>query len=413
MKTLTLMILSLISSIAFSQVEDNEFIQSTQSISLDATNSGIVFNLIGSTQAKNGDVDFFIQELSRVTSIDALLTSYRTNIDDGNDAYAVIIIYRQMDATKLTDPRSVKTIIYHRARAFQGGDYSNYLLETKHVALLFLDLEESAYRDGVVDPLSNSKVTITYNTSYFRQSMKDLAAYFNFMSPANFTVKATWVELEPKRIKAPCVIVAGNTSFTSDLKFEIHERNVASFQIGVANNKFNIQDFQIKNGNLIVSPDTAKQTNWKSNMFMGLELHLPRDVDNFRPIWKDLFQSRDIDWVDDNTKNKYKVWNYLYRNTLSRIGVYGGLKASKDPLSNLYAGFNYAITKELALNLGWVWNNEIVPQVTAIGNITSLSDAKEFAKREYSKPTFSIGLTFSPSSAIEILGLRDEKKKEK
>ncbi len=103
---------------------------------------------------------------------------------------------------------------------------------------------------------------------------------------------------------------------------------------------------------------------------------------------------------------KVKFCNYLYDITLDRIGIYGGLAITSDPLSTLHAGFNYAISKDIFFNLGWTWTNEITPQITKIGNITSLADAEQYAQRKYSKPQFALGLSFSPSSVIKMLGIK-------
>jgi hypothetical protein len=316
-----------------------------------------------------------------------------------------------MDRLEIKD-KTPKTVVYHSTNKWNGGKLSDYLLETSHVMVLFLDLTDTYYEDPAVTPpskLARTTITITRNTSFFRQSLKDLAALSGSLgggkSPTKHLVRASWVVLEPKKLKAPCSISLANEGFSSDLKFEVHERNVASVQVGVVNSKFSVQDFKISGGNLVVSPDTAKQKEWKSNLFAALELHLPRDVDNFKPIWRELFYVN-----PDQTKGK-KFFGWLYRISLNRVGVYGGLKLSKDPLSNLYSGFNYAISKDLCVNFGWTWNNEITPQITNIGSITSISDAKEFAQRKYSKPTFAIGLSFSPSSVITMFGAKDKEEK--
>ena len=131
-------------------------------------------------------------------------------------------------------------------------------------------------------------------------------------------------------------------------------------------------------------------------------MHAPRDIDNFRPIWKVLFQK-------NPNKHARNAGLWLYNSTLGRMGLYGGLKISKDPLSDVHAGFNYALTKEVSVNLGWTWTNELQPQITEIGNITSLKDALKYAKRKYGTGQFSWGLSFAPSSVIQMLGLGKSK----
>jgi hypothetical protein len=338
-----------------------------------------------------------------------------------NENISVIFLYRDMTLTDAAggdqsikiDFESLNSIYFHKNKV--TNKWSNYLLDTKKVYVFYLDLEDKWYdvkeKQNKDKKLSNCNIEIKLKSSFFKQSFKDLVTLSKEVGALSgsdakisekFKCKLTMIELSPKKIKAPCDIVIKNKSFKEDFKVEIHEKNYASFQVGLANNKFRVNNFSIAGNNLTVKPDATQKEEWKSNLNALIELHPGRDIDNFRPIWKTILKK-------DEDLDKRKAGRWFSDNIFNRIGIYGGVKISKDPLASLHAGFNFAITKELYINLGWSWNNEVVPQVTEVGNITSLSDALKYAKRSYSSPEFSWGLSFSPSSVISMLGLKDKK----
>lgn len=275
----------------------------------------------------------------------------------------------------------VQTILHKKF-----GKFSSYLLSTKKIMLVIL---------GGEDDLQNAEITIKNKKNYFRQSFEDLLSAIPALKGVTSELTCKVIVLNEKKINPPSELIIKPDS-TKEIVFAIHEKNVASFQIGVVNNKLQLNNFSISGGNLVVKPDSNQKTNWKSNLYALLELHLPRDIDNFRPIYKTIFKGVDSNrtfghWVDDVI--------------LSRVGVYGGFKISDDPLSTLHAGFNFAISKELYINFGWSWTNQVQPQVTSIGNINSLQDAVKYAKRKYGDKQFSWGLSFAPSALISSLGL--------
>jgi hypothetical protein len=411
MKTFITSLFLVLAVTSHAQVDESEFVSDTESFDLILTQSTTALGYFGGASIPS--VPTLVTNLLNLgdPNLNRLLQPYHNEILAENDDYAVVIIYRKMSQEGILDTDASKTVIYHRSSSFNGGAISKYLLETSHVAFLFVDLEDLYYEDNEsVEKLSNTKISMTYGVSLFRQSAKDLWTVLGAMGKATlpgkvYNVRMTWAEIDRKKIKAPCTVILKNKSFATDLEFKIHERNIATFQLGLVNTQLSVQDFKITGGTVIVSPDTAQQKAWKSNFFAAVEMHLPRDVDNFRPMWKELFY---VDPDQRAVNSGRAMLGWLYRNTLNRVGVYGGLKLAKDPLSSLYAGFNYAVTKDLYINLGWSWNNEVVPQVTDVGSITSLDDIKEFLDRDYSKPTFSIGLSFSPSSVITMLGLKEK-----
>lgn len=438
---LLLLLLTGLQTSMFAQENQNEVIKSSVTGIIDKTPADVMEEL--KTKDKN-DVFNFLKELVKgaagFTKSSGNLRNFSQDIytsdEDNlfksignNENAAIIFMYRNVSVDDDTDPagaagnktglkidfESLNTLYFHKDRLTEK--WSNYLLATKKVYLFILDLEDKFYADNAKQDmdkkLTNSIIKINYKTSFFKQSFKDLiqvGKQLGSMGGAKTTISSkyhftlTMIEIDPKRIKAPCDIAVKNTSFKEDFLIPVHEKNVATFQVGLVNKKFRINNFSIESQKLVVKPDSAQKAEWKSNLYALVELHLPRDIDNFKPLWKAVFEKG----AKDIPKNKRFV-NWLYGITLERIGVYGGLKISKDPLSDLHAGLSYAITKELNLNLGWTWSNEVQPQVKEIGNIGSLDDAKQYATRSYSKGKFSWGLSFSPSSVISMLGLKDKK----
>lgn len=428
-----------------SQIKESEFVKTQVSFNYDSTNA-----IIGLLKANNKNTIFsFLQTIiqRQVGNHNELgyVSHYLTdsgglfNRIAAGENTAAIVVYRDMDTARFTPPgasgptlnytadfESLNSIIYQKRTILKGTSrknrtdtiWSDYLLDTRDIILIYVDYEDGYYRQNNEEhkKLSNSEIKIVYHTSFFKNSFKDLKTVITGSmsgggSSAVPSIKITIVQLNKRAIKSPCDIVIQNKSFKKNLEFEIHERNFASFQVGVINNKYRANNFSISEGNLVVKPDDTQKEEWKSNLFAAIEFHpigygpaWGRDIDNFNPIWKDLFAiKRDI-------RENGRGWKWFKDIALSRIGIYGGLRISKDPLSSLHAGFNYAITKELYLNFGWVWNNELTPQVTAIGDISSLDDAAKYARRKYSGGKFSWGLSFAPSSIIDMLGIKGKEK---
>jgi hypothetical protein len=334
-------------------------------------------------------------------------------LEDKPKNSAVIFVYRNMsiDNSKYkADFKSSNYIIYHNGTKIDNK-MAEYLLNTKDIYVIMVDLNDKYYEDNHNDSfqLTNSILKITYDTSYFLKSLEGIIKIYGALGhqggekeikdaeQINDQLKIVLIKMRHKKVKAPCAIAITNKYFKKDMNFTVHEKNWASFQAGLVNNQFSESNFSISNGNLVVTPDSTQKKTWKSNFYALIEVHIPRDVDNFRPVWKAFF-----------SKDPYSrgPLHWVYGWTLERIGIYGGVKISGDPLSNLYGGFNYAITKDIYINYGWVWNNEVTPQVKTIGNITSASDVLSYMKRSYSSPTQSVGLSFAPSAVIKMMGIK-------
>lgn len=359
------------------------------------------------------------QSVNALTSASTDLKAFREEITsaftaiDNKENVAVILVYKGLTENSSgkfkIDQSSITSKVFHGI-SDDKKSFSNYLLSTKKIYFVLVDKTDKFYTDqdaaNLDKRLSEAVVKIAYRKSYLRQSFDDLVAVAGTMGgtaagASNETLKVTLIEVKASRVKDPCDVVLSNEFFKEKPTFTIHEKNIASFQIGVANSKVAANNLSISEGNLVITPNDAQKTEWKSNAYALLEIHLPRDIDNFRPLWSSLTSKRPSD-------KEFDFGHYLWDATIARIGVYGGLKIDKDPLSNLYAGFNYAVTKELAVNFGWTWANEYVPQVKEIGDITSVGDALKYADRKYSGAKFSIGISFSPSAFATTLGIKSK-----
>src|SRR5260221_296216 len=214
-------------------------------------------------------------------------------IDKGENA-AVILIYRTIkikngaNSSFDADFASLNTKIYHK-QAY-GDALSNYLLATKKVYFIFLDLSDQYFLDNTTDndkKLSNTTIKIVLKKSFFKQNAEALGTIIpQFMSGATDapnTLKVIIVEIDPKSNKSPCDIVLSNKSFKEDVTFTVHDKNFAEFQVGVVNNKFAVNNFSISAGDLAVTPHPAAKATWKSTLYATIGFNSPRELDTFRP----------------------------------------------------------------------------------------------------------------------------------
>ncbi len=169
------------------------------------------------------------------------------------------------------------------------GKYSNYLLGNTKIYLFEI------YSDtAVMDPnsLSGSSIQVTNNTSVTSQSFKDLLQVFSSKGKSKELLYILVKEIDQKKISPPTTITDSCLlPKVKKISFKLHEKNFITFQVGVMATNYNLNDFSISSGNLVVTPDSTQKKSWKSNMFAVVEFHLPRDIDNFGPIWKGFYPS--------------------------------------------------------------------------------------------------------------------------
>jgi hypothetical protein len=336
-----------------------------------------------------------IVKLIKSNSRDSSLMGY-THVDSLRQK-AIIIVKHQFkyinDSTFTENTKNDEIIVLHKDKSDKDTKkWSDYLLNTKDILLVFVGGETN---------LQNSKVKIVKKKSFFTTSMADMIALIKALNPVADAAKlpVSFVLLNPKKLASPCTIKISHEEQKDSLEVEIHEKNFFAFHAGVSGQQLNKNQIKLQNQQLIVALDSTQKKDWASNLAVFLTFYPfgGRDIDRFDPIHK------------INLRGK-KTQHILYKLTLERIGVFGGVKMSKDPIQNIYFGGSYAFSKALNFNIGWVWANTLTPSVTNVGSINSFADAVKYADRKYERQLF-IGVSFAPSSVTEILGLNKDKDK--
>lgn len=366
---------------------------------------------------------------------------------------AVILIFNPVNKECL-DETQVKKIVCSRGKKKKGKvtiSTEEYLLAKRNVMIIFIgntvksdgikvDLKDSYFKnsfnelkDLVVSVMGggsdtsyagrivylgkkdiNSPCTITANVPYKKPLTADTLYNKNFgvtlksadqdvdmiISPSQFKLNfdkapvKTDLNIEYKldgKDKTLELQLPGYYFYRSDkktIKQEIHERNFLAFSVGGSLSKLNLKQFSMKNDTVTVTLDSTQKVEWKSNLLVGLELYpFGRDIDNFKPIWKAPF------------KKFYE-----------RIGVMGGIKLSKNPLDSYYYGACLSLAKGLTVTVGLNYTNQYKNQVAYLPNVTSVSDAKEYLKKEYEKNIY-FGIFLSPGQMAKTLGLKKKQDK--
>jgi hypothetical protein len=163
---------------------------------------------------------------------------------------------------------------------------------------------------------------------------------------------------------------------------DIHERNFFAFSLGASISQLSSKQFSYNNDTVSVRLDSVGRESWKSNLLVGLEFYpFGRDMDQFLPIWKAPF-----------------------RNFEERIGIMGGIRLSKDPLSAYYYGICLSLSKGLTVTVGYNYSNQYNNQVVYLPNVGSVDNAKEYLKRSYERNIY-FGIFLSPLQMARTLGL--------
>lgn len=291
---------------------------------------------------------------------------------------------------------------------------SEYLIGKPAISILeILDANQFSKVQDAHGYKTVATSTVMYQKSELSQSLADISSIFSaVLNAASDSVAPNpkyyfcLKEIKKAAIKSPCLLVDTIKQDKIGGRVKIHESSVISFRVGVVGAQYSLNNFKIQNQQLVVTPDSTQSKNWKSNLYAIVEFHLPRDLDNFQPIWKSLFENP----YPYTKAHNWGFANWLYRITLDRIGVFGGFNISKDPLGALHGGISYAISNSIFLTCGYTWTNQITPQITNVGNITNLADAELYAKRKYTRGVISWGLSFSPSAVLQWVSQKSTKK---
>lgn len=285
------------------------------------------------------------------------------------------------------DTESLRSVLIHQ----QNNVFTDYLLGKKKLLIIFI---------GDTKNLENLNVKIEAQESLFKIQLRDLFKLTTLAStenknnkfkkdstalPKDDTVNVSLIEIDNQGIRAPYTVTLSYKK-AEDIIVKFHERSYFTLQAGIATKHIDKNTFKIEEGKLIVKPDSAQAEEWKSNLFAIVAFHpIGVDYDRLNPIWKR--RPKDMKFCQSFGQ---------------RLGIYVGLQLSKDPIQSIHTGLNFAISKELYINFGYAWHNQIVPQVKDIGDITDVDAAKKYAKREY-KGVWHWSISMSPSAMLSTL----------
>jgi len=192
-----------------------------------------------------------------------------------------------------------------------------------------------------------------------------------------------FVEINPKAIRPPCTVSItfnDQTDNHEDFGFDVIERNVAQFKIGLAATVIRKLKYSFEDNYFIAKDDEDDPDQVKENLFFMLDLHLPRNIDEFHPHF-------------------YDPW----KNFTQRLGLFLGLKLSSDPFKAIFIGVSFALSKDINLVGGIFFHEEIRPSTVEV-KWYDWDYAMKLLNREYGAKVFW-GLSFSPSLIPRLLGI--------
>lgn len=346
---------------------------------------GSLFDLNNKTDLDNYIRTVILTDANLVGALNAKQnTALKTFITTPLNSSAIILLRHDLDAPGLTtrpNPQLteradiIKTVLHQ-----EKGQYSDYLLETKKVLLVFI---------GGATDLQNAVVSIKNRKNALAESFDGLSSLIpQALKGAGVSfLPCRIILVEETAIKLPTdvEIQIGNNK---DAKVTIHEKAWAQFKAGVSMTHLDKKYFKLQNGQLNVSLDDEGKAEWKANLIATFDFYpFGRDLDRLDVLWK---------------KNGIPFEQ--------RFGLYAGLQISKDPLQGIYYGVSFAPARNITLNIGAASVLEAGAQTVNVGEITSVQDAKQLLKRTY-ETKFFIGLTFSPTDLSKmVFGNKDDKK---
>ncbi|WP_254088821.1 hypothetical protein [Dawidia soli] len=211
---------------------------------------------------------------------------------------------------------------------------------------------------------------------------------------ATMTAKATFIELEKKKMNAPVNVVAlfpgedANGEAKNDtVKIKIKEKVNLSFRVGVSSALIDRKMFKIDNKQLVIELDSADKEEWKQHLILTFNLNPWYRTGDYSP---EMF--------------KYDKENSFLR----RLSVFVGMNLSLAPLDNIYLGAAYDLSKNFTINGGATWNNTIQSGKIDIGEITSVKDALKLSNKKYGDAKWFFALTFRPAVISDLLGLKKD-----
>lgn len=281
---------------------------------------------------------------------------------------------------RIEEEDRIETYVLHK----ENGKWSNYINSTRNVLVVLLGGEKD---------LAHSEIKVENKKSGFWKSLS--TAYKlakKILAPTKTDAKSAkselevkreitcrFIELNPRAIKPPSDITIKPKSSKEEFTFKIHKKNWVLFRVGVASVNLRKLRYKIEDNQLKFDLEEKEKTEWKTNLFVMLNFHFPRDNDRF---------------------NNYGWF------AKERFGLFVGAKLSTDPLEKLYLGGSYSISRDFDLIAGVSWQARPQESQTTIGDINSVKDALAYVDRAYNKPRFFAGVAFSPSFIGELLGIK-------
>jgi len=276
------------------------------------------------------------------------------------------------------DKKNNKVTRVHKILHRETKDkFTTYVLGQKRFILIDLN---RGYPTGY-------NAEIVKKKSAFIESFEALADLQEIINPLGIAVKdsgaikaidsSKWncevTIIDKKTIDPPCVVKLEERSYFPlkspwSTEIEVHEKNVALFKVGIAGFSLDSKNFKIENGQLAISVDSAQKNELASNLFIGLELHPPRDVDRYSPF---------ISW-----KNRLKI-----SNPLKKIGLFTGFRLSSQPFNSLYFGLTFDLLPGVGIMGGISAQRVFIDSVESngtisVGDIVDLEDAKQSAEKK-------------------------------
>lgn len=318
------------------------------------------------------------------TDLQSKVNEYKDLVDHKQGT--ILLLGHPLDSDGEEDASTLRSIVVTKNSS--ATPYTDYILGKKKTLLVYIgDPSELQYLNLKLEQQSSLLATQAKDFFKFFGIIQKGEAKISEAAKTDKNITISLIEISDEGIRAPYTLTVSYPQ-NEDFVLKFHEKVRFSLQVGVAGNQISKNNIKMENGDLIVQPDSAQKHEWKSNLIVMLVFHPFRpDYDRLGPIWKQ--KPRDLSDIQ-----------YFF---LQRLGVYGGLKVSKDPIQSIYTGLNFAIAKEFYISAGYTWQNQIIPQVKNTGSITDLDAAKEYANRDY-KGSLYWSISMSPSAMLKTLG---------
>ncbi|MEJ8818763.1 hypothetical protein [Lacibacter sp. H407] len=344
------------------------------------------------TEIKSGKVKS--GEPSTANSIKVLFAikeKYEKQIKGKNEEMDSLTKRFDLVTNKFVFINSVSTMVLQN----NEGDWDDYLLNSKNVLLVFVGNETLLAKSNVEVDLKPTSFQTELSDLYNLAKSLDIAmpnslGYLNAVNDCKLEndysaekIGVSFVYLNNKKIKAPYEIKVTSTEYKDIPVQKVYEKKYLGIRIGIGAQYVDRKNFSLNsNQELTIKTDSVKANEWKSNFSLMFEF-IPwgRDYNRLEPLW---------------SKNKET-------NIAERIGVFGGVKLSSDPLESLFGGLSFALTKEITVGVGMAFFATPIDQKDLpVGIDASLDYLRKYSQKEY-KPKFYFGIMLTPGQVVKTI----------